>query len=107
MVQNGKNISIGGNVSGNNNINTGDHATLINESQQGISEKAFEQLFKDINELCDGNTNEQMKFFAEKLQEAYQKEDGKEAKRLIGFLQGALGNIGSLASIASLFGLTL
>ncbi|MBY0145101.1 hypothetical protein [Neobacillus niacini] len=106
-MESGRNIIIGGNVSGNNNINTGEDAVQINKSQQGLSEQAFEQLFKDISEKCNGATSEQMKFFAEKLQEAYQKQDKEEGKKLLGFLKGTLGNIGSIASIASLFGIVL
>lgn len=107
MDQSGKNIIIGGNVTGNNNINTGDSAVQINESQQGASEQAFEQLFRDISEKCVGATSDQMKFFAEKLQEAYKKQDKEEGKKLLGFLQGTLGTVASVASIASLFGVVL
>lgn len=106
MDQDRTSISISGNVTGSN-INTGDGAVQKNEFQRGVSEQAFVQLFRDISEKCTGETCEQMQFFAEKLQEAYRKEDKEEGKKLLGFLQKALGNIASVASIASLFGIVL
>ncbi|MDR4934909.1 hypothetical protein RGU11_00790 [Rossellomorea marisflavi] len=106
-MENGRNIVIGGNVAGNPNINTGDDVVQTNISHEGLSDKAFKQLFEDISEKCNGATSDQMKFFAEKLQEAYQKQDKEEGRKLLGFLQGTLGNIGSIASIASLFGIAL
>lgn len=103
-----KSIHVGGNISDNVNLNTGDNVTQINRiSADDESVKAFTELLKDISEKAKDSNKAQLEFFVDKLKEAYEKNDKEEGSKLIGFLQSTLGNIGSLASVASLFGITL
>lgn len=107
MNANNRSVNIDGHLSGNTNINNGDNSVQTNRTQQGLSEQVFLELVQEIEENCDEQTSEQLKFFVEKLQEAYHQGNDDEGKKMIGFLKGALGSVGSLASIASVFGMSI
>lgn len=107
MNNTNKSVTVHGSVSGNTNINTGDHVDQkITVTEDGAVE-AFAQLMKDIHEKSTDSQRAQLEFFAEKLKEAYLKNDKEEGKKLLGFLTSALGHVASVASIASFFGITL
>jgi hypothetical protein len=94
------------NLNGNNAIQA-DNVTQSQNINQGISEKAFQDLFTTIQELKNETEKEKAQYFAEQMQEALQAGDKSKAQKLLGFLHGILGDVGSLASIASLFSLTI
>lgn len=107
MDRKDRSIHIGGNVGGNTNINAGDHVTQTNQIKSDESDKLFAELLKEVSEKANEGNKAQLEYFVNKLKEAYEKDDKQEGSTMVGFIQSALGNIGSLASIASLFGLTL
>lgn len=100
-------IHVGGDINGSPNMNNGDNVIQVNQVISDETNKLFDDLLKDISEKTDVATKPHMEFLVDKLKEAYEKEDKKEGSKIIGLLQSTLGNIGSLASIASLFGFTL
>ncbi|MBD8026731.1 hypothetical protein H9636_08675 [Ureibacillus sp. Re31] len=103
----GRTIHIGGNVNGNPNLNNGDDVVQVNQVKSDESDKLFAELLKEISEKSNESNKAQLEYFAEKLKEAYEKNDTEEGSKMVKFIQGSLGNIGSLASIASFFGMTL
>lgn len=107
LNQKERTIHIGGNVNGNPNLNNGDNVVQVNQVKSNESEKLFAELIKEISEKSNEDNRAQLEYFAEKLREAYEKNDTEEGSKMVRFIQGSLGNIGSLASIASLFGLTI
>lgn len=107
MNANNKDITIDGHVSGNTNINNGDDSVQINNVQQGLSEQVFLDLIQEIEGSYDEQKSAQLKFFVEKLQEAYHQGNEAEGRKMIEFLKGTLGSVGSLASIASMFGVSI
>ena len=100
-----KSIRVGGNVFGSN-LNTGNYVSQGIETNAKIDE-LFKQLIDDIKKNTDKSNQEQLFFFAEQLKDALLQKDQEKSYKLIGFLRKALGDVGSIASIVSFFGLTL
>lgn len=100
-----KSVNIGGNVTGSN-VNTGDN---VNQSI-GLDSKAndlFSELIKHINQHAEKSQQEQLIYFVEELKSALTEKNKEKTGKMFGFLRKALGDVGSLVSIASFFGVTL
>ncbi|MED3897397.1 hypothetical protein P4797_20705 [Priestia aryabhattai] len=102
------------NINGFNNAKFGDNAIIqgdsnvqTNNKNQEVATKAFADLFLEINHVQDEAKKQQAQFFAEQLEEAYKNEDKPKAEKVLGFLQSILTNAASLATVATLFGITL
>lgn len=107
LNQKDRTVHITGNLSGNTNINTGDNVVQTNHIKSHETDILFAELFKDISEKSTESNREQLMYFADKLKEAYEKNDIEEGSKMVNFIKGSLGNISSLATIASFLGLTL
>lgn len=69
-------------------------------------EKAFTDLLGDIQKL-DASNKEQAMYLAEDLKASFTNGDKNKGQRILGIMSTILGSVGSLASIASLFGVVL
>ena len=107
MDQKDRSIHIGGSVNGNTNINAGDEVIQTNQIKSDESDKLFAELLKEVTEKSNESNRKQLEYYVNKLKEAYEKDDKQEGTTMVEFIKSTLGNIGSLASIVSLFGLTI
>ncbi|HHY1425945.1 TPA: hypothetical protein ACV1G0_000792 [Bacillus cereus] len=115
------NIGIGGNVTmdnrrmgnviGNNfgdNINLqGDNVVQTKVMNEGEFEEVYKDLMKEIHGLQDEFQKEQALFIAEQMKTALNENDVERAGRPLNLLRKVLGDVASIASIASIFGITL
>ncbi|PFW81360.1 hypothetical protein COL27_20690 [Bacillus sp. AFS075960] len=96
-----------GNKFGDNVNLQGDYVTQTKIVNNGEQEKAYENLVKDIHELKDELQKEQALFIAEQVKVALDENNKEKATRPLALLRGVLGDVASIASIASIFGITL
>lgn len=104
------NRSIGDvNIEGHNNNVMGDHNNLNNTTGTDIAQanKAYEKLLTEIQDIQDESIRTVTNNVAVKLKEAIDQKDSEKGKKLISMIQGAIGTVGSLTTIAKFFGLTL
>ncbi|EWG12706.1 hypothetical protein [Cytobacillus firmus] len=103
-----KSINVLGNVQ-QSNLNTGKNVkqTMIINQDIDTAEKAFSEVNEDITKIHDEGKRKLAEYMAGQLREAYNNNDSEKAKEPFGFLRGILGDVGSIASIASLFGFSL
>lgn len=104
------NRSIGDvNIEGHNNNVMGDHNNLNNTTGADIAQanKAYEKLLTEIQDIQDESIRTVTNNVAVKLKEAIDQKDSEKGKKLISMIQGAIGTVGSLTTIAKFFGLTL
>lgn len=103
-----KSIKVYGNVQ-QSNLNTGKKATQTMVINQNTDEadKAFSQVNDDITKIHDEAQRKLAEYMVGQLKEAYNNGETEKAKEPFGFLRGILGDVGSIASIASLFGFAL
>ncbi|MCL7873792.1 hypothetical protein [Bacillus altitudinis] len=104
------NRSIGDvNIEGHNNNVMGDHNNLTNTTGTDIAQanKAYEKLLTEIQDIQDESIRTVTNNVAVKLKEAIDQKDSEKGKKLISMIQGAIGTVGSLTTIAKFFGLTL
>lgn len=102
-----KSINTGDLHGGNNNLNTGDNVQQSIKIENDPNESLFLELFKEIHGIADEAERSRMEYFAEQLKQAYATKNKPLGQQMIGFLKDKLSSVGSLASIASLFGMTL
>lgn len=99
-----------GNISGINgdNINfMGDHNNFTKEVQNSDElNKAFTELVQEVKKIQDETKRNQTEFIVEQLKEAVEIRDSKKGAKLIPLIQGAIGTIGALTTIARFFGFT-
>lgn len=69
-------------------------------------ERAYKDLLGEIKEL-EGSNKEQAMYLAEDLKASFDSGDKNKGQRILGLMGNILGSVGSLASIASLFGVVL
>jgi RecG-like helicase len=101
-------IKVNGNVE-KSNLNTGEHVSQqvnINENQDQAN-RAFQEVLVDTKKIQDDTQRKMAEYMVEQLKEAYQDKNPDNAKQPFGFLRGMLGDIGSISSIASIFGFSL
>lgn len=105
------NIRKTGDIIGNqfgDNVNLqGDNVTQTKIVNNGEQEKAYKDLVKDIHALKDILQKEQALFIAEQIKVALDENNKEKATRPLTLLRGVLGDVASIASIASIFGITL
>jgi len=94
------NSSLSGNIAVQSDGNT------QNQSKNGEFEKAFGDLLGEIQKL-EGPNKEQAMYLAEDLKTSFANNDKNKGQRILGLMGNILGAVGSLASIASLFGVAL
>jgi len=70
-------------------------------------ERIFSELRTEIEQIEDRGSREQAEYLAEDLKESYKNNDKKKTERVFGLLTSILGVAGSMASLASLFGIVI
>lgn len=93
-------------LKGNNAIQA-DNATQSQLINNADFDKAFQELLTYIKKLENDLQREQAQHNAEQMKEALESGDKSTAEKIWKFLQGSLGNLSSLATIAQLFGLSV
>ncbi|CUB46322.1 hypothetical protein SJY89_13975 [Bacillus velezensis] len=96
-------------VNGDNVNVMGDHnqfnKVTITEKQE--IDKAYEELLTEVKKIQDENKRDTIEFMTQQLKEAIDKKDSEKGKKIIPLIQGAIGTIGSLTTIAKFFGVTI
>ncbi|CAF1771883.1 hypothetical protein NRS6084_03856 [Bacillus subtilis] len=90
------------NVMGDDN-----HFNKVTGADTQDANKAYEELLTQIEKIQDENIRNLTKNIAKELKEAIDQKDSKKGKNLIPMIQGAIGTVGSLTTIARFFGLTI
>lgn len=70
-------------------------------------EKIFSKLKTEIEHVKDKDSREQAAYLAEDLMESYKNNNETKTKKVFGLLTNILGFAGSMASLASLFGIVI
>lgn len=98
-----------GNTFGDNTAFQSDNTTQVKTISENSNEfqTLFQNLLEDISQLQDEEKREQAEFNAEQFRTAAENGDSMTAQKILKFLGRTLGNVGSLASIASLYGITI
>ncbi|MEC1600740.1 hypothetical protein [Bacillus halotolerans] len=96
-------------VNGDNVNVMGDHNQFnkVTSADPQDANKAYEELLTQIEKIQDEKIRNLTKSIAKELKEAIDQKDSKKGKSLIPMIQGVIGTVGSLTTIAKFFGLTI
>ncbi|MBY6272746.1 MAG: hypothetical protein CW346_11115 [Bacillaceae bacterium] len=93
-------------ISENVNIQGDDVKQHKEINYNNIVDDAFTKLFEEIQKIYDDAKRKEAEFFAQQLQEAYNKKDKEKAKTLIEFLRQRVQDVAALMTIATTLGIT-
>ena len=106
LMHSKKTGDITGNTFGDNVAIQSDNVVQTKTVKSNEFDNAFAELIKDIHNNTNDANKETALFIAEQLKEAYTSNQKEKASKPFNLLRKILGDVGSLASIASICGLS-